>query len=44
MDPLVFRELYINKLYDHFIISFDDYEKNKKIIKIYLDYLENIIV
>ncbi len=44
MNSSIFREIYINKLYEHFIIPFDDYEKNKKIIKIYLDYLENIII
>lgn len=44
MNPSVFREIYINKLYEHFIIPFDAYDKNKKIIKIYLDYLENIIL
>jgi hypothetical protein len=43
MNPSVFKEVYINKLYEYFIIPFDSYNKNKKIIKIYLDYLENII-
>ena len=40
---LRFIQVYINKLYEHHKIPFDAYNINKKIIiKMFLDYLENI--